>query len=63
MKGRYDYMILLAILLLMLIILVATVVAVAATAGAGFVLLFGDVIVCAVFIVLIIRFLIRRKRR
>ena len=56
-------MILLAILLLMLIILVLTVVSVAATAGAGFILLFGDVIVCAVFIVLIIRFLIRRKRR
>ena len=56
-------MILFTILALILIILtVVTVVALSAL-GATAIVIFGDVIVCAVFIVLIIKALIKRKRK
>ena len=56
-------MILLSILLLTALLLtVLTIVAVSAI-GAGAIVLFGDVIVCVVFIVLLIKFVIKRKRK
>ena len=55
-------MVLLTILALRLLILAVTVILAVSLGGATFVIVFGDVIVCAVFIVLIIRFIIRRKR-
>ena len=55
-------MILLTILALILLILAVTVILAVSLGGATFIIVFGDVIVCAVFIVLIIRFIIKRKR-
>ena len=55
-------MILLTILALILLILAVTVILAVSLGGATFIVVFGDVIVCAVFIVLIIRFIIKRKR-
>lgn len=56
-------MVLFVTLLLTLLILAVIVVTVVATAGAGFIVIFGDVIVCIVFIVLIMKYLIKRKRK
>ena len=53
---------LLTILALILLILAVTVILAVSLGGATFIVVFGDVIVCAVFIVLIIRFIIKRKR-
>lgn len=55
-------MVLLTILALILLILAVTVILAVSLGGATFIIVFGDVIVCAVFIVLIIRFIIKRKR-
>ena len=55
-------MILLTILALILLILAVTVILAVSLGGATFIIVFGDVIVCAVFIVLIIRLIIKRKR-
>ena len=55
-------MVLLTILALILLILTVIVILAVSLGGATFVIVFGDVIVCAVFIVLIIRFIIKRKR-
>ena len=55
-------MVLLTILALILLILAVTVILAVSLGGATFIVVFGDVIVCAVFIVLIIRFIIKRKR-
>lgn len=55
-------MVLLTILALILLILTVTVILAVSLGGATFIIVFGDVIVCAVFIVLIIRFIIKRKR-
>ena len=55
-------MILLTILALILLILAVTVILAVSLGGATFIIVFGDVIVCAVFIVLIIRFIIKRKK-
>lgn len=55
-------MVLLTILALILLILAVTVILAVSLGGATFIIVFGDVIVCAVFIVLIIRLIIKRKR-
>lgn len=55
-------MVLLTILALILLILAVIVILAVSLGGATFIIVFGDVIVCAVFIVLIIRFIIKRKR-
>lgn len=56
-------MILLTILLLILAILVVTVIFTIAVGGSAFIIIFGDVIVCALFIVWIIKKMIGRKKR
>ena len=56
-------MILMTILLLTLLILGVIIVAVVSTVGAGAIVIFGDVIVCIVFIVLLMKWLIKRKRK
>ena len=56
-------MILFTILLLVVVMLVITIALVVSAGGAIFITLFGDVIVCIVFIVLLIRWLIKRKRK
>lgn len=56
-------MLLLTILILTLILLIALTVIVISMAGTVGVVIFGDVIVCIVFIVLLIRYLIKRKYR
>jgi hypothetical protein len=55
-------MIIFTILLLTLIILLTVVVAVVSAIGAAGIVIFGDVIVCIVFIALIMRFLIKRRK-
>lgn len=55
-------MILFTILLLMLILLTVLTVVVVSTIGAAGVVIFGDVIVCVVFIALIIKYLAKRKK-
>ena len=56
-------MILFIILLLTLFILIGLTIAIVSAVGAAGIVLFGDVIVCIVLIVLLMRFLSRRKRR
>lgn len=56
-------MVLLTILALMLILLTTLTVFTISVVGSVGIVVFGDVIVCLVFIVLIIRYLIRRKRK
>ena len=56
-------MILFTILLLTLIILVTIMVVVVSIFGAGAIVKLGDVIVCVVFITLIIKALIKRRRK
>ena len=58
-KGG-NYMILFTVLLLILLILVAVVVLGVSVIGSSAIIVFGDVIVCAVFIVLIIKKIIER---
>ena len=55
-------MVLFTILILILIILLAVVILGISTIGSAAIIVFGDVIVCIVFIVLIIKWLIDRKR-
>lgn len=54
-------MILFTILLLILLLLVLAFVFAVSIGGATVIILFGDVIVCAVFIVLLIKYLIKRR--
>lgn len=56
-------MILLTILALTLIILTILTVIAVSTVGAIGVVIFGDVIVCIVFIALLVRYLIRKKKK
>lgn len=56
-------MILFTILLLALALLATVVVVAVSVGGSIFVVVFGDVIVCMVFIALIIRYLIKRKKK
>lgn len=55
-------MILLAALLLMSLILIAITVAAIAIGGAGFIIIFGDVIVCIALLVFIIKKLFCKKK-
>lgn len=55
-------MILLTLLLLTLILLTVFTVFTISMAGAVGIVIFGDVIVCIVFIALLIRYLIKRKK-
>lgn len=54
-------MILLTILLLILITLILFLALAVSVGGAVVIIVFGDVIVCAVFIVLLIRYIIRKR--
>lgn len=56
-------MVLFTILLIILALLTVLTVAVVSTIGAAGIVLFGDVIVCIVFIVLIMKFIIKRRRK
>lgn len=56
-------MILFAILAVILILLTVITVLAIGTMGAGAIVIFGDVIVCIVFIILIIKWLITRKNK
>lgn len=56
-------MILFTILLLTLILLTVFVVFAVSIGGSIFIIIFGDVIVCVVFIALIIKYLIKRKKK
>lgn len=56
-------MVILTILTLILVFLALFVVLTISTIGAAGIILCGDVIVCIIFIVLLIRFLWRRRRR
>ena len=56
-------MILFTILAIILILLVLFIVGVLSVGGATLTILFSDVIVCIVFIVLIMKWLIKRKRK
>ena len=56
-------MVLLTILVLTLAILAILTVVVVSTIGAAGIVIFGDVIVCGVFIVLLIKWLIKRKKK
>lgn len=56
-------MVLFTILLIMFIILMAFIILGVATAGAGFVIIFGDVIVCIALIAFLIKILVKRRKR
>ena len=56
-------MVLFIILITILLILAVIGVFLVSLGGAVFTVIFGDVIVCIVLIILIIRFLIKRKKR
>ena len=56
-------MILFTILILILLTLIALVILGASVLGSTVVIIFGDIIVCIVFIALLIRWLIKRKRK
>lgn len=56
-------MILFAILTGIVLLLLALIVAVASVAGAGFVVIFGDVIVCIVFIFILMKAMFFRKKK
>ena len=62
MKGD-DQMVLITILLLTLVLLAGLVILMTSVVGAGAIVIFGDVIVCIVFIVWLIRFLQKRKNK
>ena len=55
-------MILFGILILTLVLLIVVAVVGISIAGTAGIVIFGDVIVCAVFIVLIIKWLVTRKK-
>lgn len=55
-------MVLFTILLLTLALLIVFTVAIVSAVGAAGIVVFGDVIVCIVFIVLLIRFLAKRRK-
>ena len=56
-------MILFTILAVILIILVIATILIVGAVGAGGIIIFGDVIVCIVFIALILKAIIKKKRR
>lgn len=63
-RKEMILMLLFVILAIMVIILTVITVLVIATAGAGFILVFGDVIVCiAIIIIFIIKLIFKRKNK
>lgn len=56
-------MILFAILTIILLILAVVAIVAISIGGAAFIVIFGDLIVCIAIIVLIIRFLIKRRNK
>ena len=56
-------MILFTILAIILAIIVVTAILMIAIGGAGFIIIFGDLIVCALFIGLIIRAIFRKRHK
>lgn len=56
-------MILISMLVLIALVLIGVVFLAVTIGGSLFVIIFGDVIVCVVFIVFLIRFLIKRRRK
>ena len=61
-ERRVFIVILITILLIMLILLTVLTVGVVGTIGAAGIVIFGDVIVCIVFIVLLIKWLAKRRK-
>lgn len=61
-ERRVFIMILISILLITLILLTVLTVCVVGTIGAAGIVIFGDVIVCGVFIVLLIKWLAKRRK-
>ena len=57
-----DEMILLTIILLTILILTAVVIVAVSVGGSAFILIFGDVIVCIGFLILLGRWLIKRRK-
>lgn len=55
-------MILLTIILLTILILTAVVIIAVSVGGSAFILIFGDVIVCIGFLILLARWLIKRRK-
>ena len=63
MERRLIFMITLSILILTLLLLVAFIVLSVSILGATGIVVFGDVIVCTVFIVMLIKFIIKRRKK
>ena len=64
MERRLIFMITFSILVLtLLLLLIAFVVFSVSVLGATGIVVFGDVIVCIVFIVMLIKFIIKRRKR
>ena len=63
MGRRLIFMITFSILVLTLLLLIAFVVFSVSVLGATGIVVFGDVIVCIVFIVMLIKFIIKRRKR
>ena len=63
MERRLIFMITFSILVLTLLLLIAFVVFSVSVLGATGIVVFGDVIVCIVFIVMLIKFIIKRRKR
>lgn len=61
MSEVLEKMILLTILILIIVILVTVFVLATSVLGAGAIIIFGDVIVCVIFIGLFIKWLLNRK--
>ena len=62
-RKEMILMLLFVILAIMVIILTVITALVIATAGAGFILVFGDVIVCIAIIIFIIKLIFKRKNK
>ena len=61
-ERRLVFMITFSILVLTLLLLIAFIVFSVSVLGATGIVLFGDVIVCIVFIVMLIKFIIKRRK-
>lgn len=62
MKGGIIIMVLFTILLIMAVLLFIAGLIIVSVGGTAFIIVFADVIVCVGFIVLIMRYLIKRKK-
>ena len=61
-ERRVIEMILLGILMMTMLLLIVVMATLVSIGGAAFILLFGDVIVCVVFLALLIRHLLRKRK-